>query len=277
MNKHYRRMRPLLGTYVEIGTALPSGCTAGNAVTAAFAAIETVQRLLSFHDPDSDLSRLNRSAGEPVGLHPLSVRILWLARRMTRASGGLFNCTVGGALVRRGALPDHGGPAALDHGDADDIEIGARRCEAGLRRPLRITLDGIAKGYAVDHAVRVLKSRGIGAGWINAGGDLRVFGDMALPVRRTIDNNGCSVSEHLRETAIATSVVRGIPDPRYPGCIVTGGAGVPAEGVWSVTAATAWRADALTKVAALAEDAGREPLIRRLGGCLVTPEYRICA
>lgn len=277
MNKYYRRMRPLLGTYVEIGIAFPSKHITENAVTAAFAAIETVQRLLSFHDPDSDLSRLNRSSGEPVDLHPLSLRVLRLARHMSRASDGLFNCTVGGALVNRGVLPDHGGPVVQDHGDANDIEICARRCKAKLRRPLRITLDGIAKGYAVDYAVQALKTRGIGAGWINAGGDLRVFGDMALPVRRAINNNGCTMLDHMRESAIATSVVRGIPDSRYPGCIVTGGAGIPAEGVWSVTAAMAWRADALTKVAALAEDAAREPLVRRLGGRLVTSEHAVCA
>lgn len=276
MSKHYRRMRPLLGTYVEIGTAFLPG-HAENAVTAAFAAIETVQRLLSFHDPDSDLSRVNRSAGEPVDLHPLSVRVLRLARGMTRASGGLFNCTVGGALVRSGVLLDHGGPAALDHGAADDIEICVRRRQVRLRRPLRITLDGIAKGYAVDYAVRVLKSRGVDTGWINAGGDLRVFGEMALPVRRVPNNEGCTWLGRLRETAIATSVVRRIPDSRYPGCIVAGGAATPAEGVWSVASATAWRADALTKVAALAEDASREPLVRRLGGRLITSDHTICA
>ncbi|RDV24218.1 hypothetical protein DXV75_15440 [Alteromonas aestuariivivens] len=37
-----------------------------------------------------------------------------------------------------------------------------------LRRPVLITLDGIAKGYAVDLGVRALKLAGIKAGWINA-------------------------------------------------------------------------------------------------------------
>jgi thiamine biosynthesis lipoprotein len=259
-------MRPLLGTFVEIGAA--GGPDTSSAITAAFAGIEMLQRLLSFHDPDSDLSRLNRSPGTEIRLHPLSFRVLRLARCFTRASGGLFNCTVGGALVREGRLPDHGGPLPLEYGTADDIEIFPDRNGARLCRPLRITLDGIAKGYAVDHGVRILRRHGVDSGWINAGGDLRVFGDLKLPVRRPEPAGGFSSFGELQRTALATSSVPHIPDSRFPGCIVAAGTAAPATGMWSVLAAQAWRADALTKVAALAQDAVRESLLRRLGGRL---------
>ncbi|HEX5055094.1 MAG TPA: FAD:protein FMN transferase [Gammaproteobacteria bacterium] len=265
-----RRMRPLLGTFVEIGARIGAGggAAANAAITAAFAGIETIQRLLSFHDPDSDLSRLNRRPGDEIELHPLSLRVLRLARCFTRASGGLFNCTVGGALVRLGRLPDHGGPPPLDFGIADDIEIFPERGSARLRRPLRITLDGIAKGYAVDHGVLILRRHGADSGWINAGGDLRVFGDMKLPVRRPEPDGGFTSFGELQLTALATSRVQNIPDDRFPGFIVAAGSDAPPKGVWSVLAAQAWRADALTKVAALAQDAAREALLNRLGGRL---------
>jgi thiamine biosynthesis lipoprotein len=270
-----RRMRPLLGTFVEIGARIGAGGgpDADAAITAAFAGIETIQRLLSFHDPDSDLSRLNRRPGDEIELHPLSLRVLRLARCITRASGGLFNCTVGGALVRLGRLPDHGGAPPLEYGTADDIEIFPDRNSARLRRPLRITLDGIAKGYAVDHGVRILRRQGVDSGWINAGGDLRVFGELRFPVRRPeLDGSFTSFGE-LHRTALATSSVCNIPDSRFPGCIVAAGAQTPATGMWSVLAAQAWRADALTKVAALAQDAARETLLRRLGGRLCPVQF----
>ena len=54
----FRRMRPLLGTFVEIALAAPAARAEG-AVAAAFAAIEQVQQQMSFHDADSDLSRIN--------------------------------------------------------------------------------------------------------------------------------------------------------------------------------------------------------------------------
>jgi thiamine biosynthesis lipoprotein len=51
-------MRPLLGTFVEI-RATGASSRLETAVRAAFAAIERVQRLMSFHDPRSDVSRIN--------------------------------------------------------------------------------------------------------------------------------------------------------------------------------------------------------------------------
>jgi thiamine biosynthesis lipoprotein len=260
-------MRPLLGTFVEIGFHPAGGDQA--AVLDAFAAIEEVQRRLSFQDPDSELSSLNRCGADFVALSPLAARVLRLARAMTAASDGLFNCTLGGALVRRGVLPDHGFGEMVDAGGAADIEIRGRA--ARLARPVRLTLDGIAKGFAVDLAVRVLRRAGLRAGWVNAGGDLRVFGPLTLPVHRREDGGALLPLGGLRDAAIASSAVRSRTDARFPGMIVSAAGNRLAPGVWSVLARHAWRADALTKVAALAPDATRQALLRRLGGQLVSP------
>jgi len=61
-------------------------------------------------------------------------------------------------------------------------------------------------------------------------------------------------------------MVRPEPDPRFPGWIVAGAAGMPQPGTWSVIAGTAARADALTKVAGLAPPHDRALAVRRLGG-----------
>lgn len=261
-----KRMRPLLGTFVEVG--VNSGDMPEHAINAAFAAIETVQTLMSFHDVNSDLSKLNQAAGKEVTLHPHSIRVLRLARAMTYASDGLFNCTVGGALIRLGVLPDHGAEPALDSGDASDIELHGR--QARLKRAVHITLDGIAKGYAVDCAVQALEKNGVKTGWVNAGGDLRVFGDYVLPVqRREIDGSYYALGG-LKDAAIATTTVRAQPDKTFPAWIISGSR-TPEIGTWSVLAPKAWRADALTKVASIANPAERSALIERLGGKLVIP------
>lgn len=258
-------MRPFLGTFVEVGAYSATGNIAP-AIDAAFKAIEEIQARLSFHSPHSDLSLLNSAQGKPVILRPGSARVLRLAKAMTRLSGGRFNCTVGGALVRRGVLPDHGFREFLDIGQADDILL--QGSTARLRRPVLITLDGIAKGYAVDMAIRALRNAKMQAGWVNAGGDLRVFGEHVLPVqRRELDGSMTSLGG-LKKAALASSGVRVSPDETFPGWIV-GEKRSPQLGVWTVLARTAWRADALTKVASMSSDSERSEWIRRLGGKLV--------
>ncbi|MFZ5722397.1 MAG: FAD:protein FMN transferase [Pseudomonadota bacterium] len=268
-----RRQQPLLGTFVEIGVAMRPGNAAGAhaAIDAGFAAIAGVQRQLAFHDPASELSRLNREGHRGIVLSPLAARVLRLALAMGRASDDRFNCTVGGELVRRGALPDHRpherrAEQAL-RGSWRDIGLQGRQVR--LRQPLCITFDGIAKGYAVDLAVQALRRHGAVAGWTNAGGDLRAFGDFVLPVQlRHADGTPGSV-HGLREAAIAASRVAAAPDPRHPGLIVAGDGDAPHAGQWTVLARRAWRADALTKVAALAAADERAALVARLGGILL--------
>lgn len=256
-------MRPLLGTYVEVGA---HGREAASAIDAAFACIEAAQRRWSFQDPESDLSRLNRSGGERVPLDAHTLRLLRLCGLLMRRSEGCFDCTVGGLLVRAGVLPDHGGRDALARGSADDIEIGPGW--ARLRRPVRLTLDGIAKGYAVDLGVGALRRARVDAGWINAGGDLRVCGNLALPVHRRELDGRLTPLGALRNAAIASSR-SAAPDTAFPAQLVSPVGVAPARGVWSVLARCAWRADALTKVAATTPAAQREERVRRLGGCVL--------
>jgi thiamine biosynthesis lipoprotein len=262
-------MQPWLGTFVEVG--VDAGRSADAAIDAAFGAIAEVHRLLSFQDADSDLSRLNRAGGRPVRVHRISSVALRLARAFMHASAGRFDCTVGGALERLGALPVHDGEAALEHGEAGDIAL-LRDGSVRLRRPVHVTLDGIAKGFAVDRAVRVLVGTGAGAGWVNAGGDLRVFGAVALPLALRDEEGGYRMAGRLRDCAVATSVTRVAPDAGYPAHIVSTMGDPVATGAWTVSAREAWRADALTKVAASWPAAGRVAAVRRLGGELIGHE-----
>jgi thiamine biosynthesis lipoprotein len=264
-----RRMRPLLGTFVEVGAR---GREAGAGIAAAFASVERAQALWSFQDAGSELSRLNSAPGRRVPLQPDSVRLLRIAQALMRRSAGAFDCTIGGALVLGGTLPDHGGPPPLPRGHADDLEIGAGW--ARLRRPVRLSLDGVAKGYAVDLAIRALRRAGVGAGWVNAGGDLRVFGAIALPVQQRRFDGRAAPLGALRDAALAssrTSTQDRLTDagPAFPGRIVAPAGQPLPSGVWTVLARSAWRADALTKVAAVTPAPRRGALVRQLGGCLV--------
>lgn len=260
-----RRARPLLGTFVEIQVEAAARTTGMAAIDQAFAVVQAVHERLSFHSPDSELTRLNQSPGQWQPLSPLGWRVLALARAMTRHSGERFNATVGGELVRLGHLPDHGG-GCLPQGSAADIEL--RPGAARLRRPVRITLDGIAKGYAVDRAVLALKCAGVEQGVVNAGGDLRLFGHEAQPfLVRGPAGQVLAQGEGIN-LAIASSSGNAHHASRFPGYLV--GSSEQRDNGWSVCARYAWRADALTKVAACAPAVSRAAEVERLGGLLIS-------
>lgn len=261
-----KRLRPLLGTFVEIAIAEPGSLSATQAeaaISAAFSCIEKIQQQLSFHDPASELSRLNSA---PYEWHPLtksSIQCLKLARALTRISAGKFNCTLGKQVVDKGALP----PLKTNHptlasGDWQDLELSGKY--ARLQRPVWITLDGIAKGFAVDSAIKTLQLLGVASAWVNAGGDIRVYGSAILPI---------SVRDHLgfdhamgglQNAAIATSTSTYTEET--PGILLTAEGNAIKPATWTVIAHSAWRADALTKVAANTPPAIRSEYIRQLGG-----------
>ena len=76
-----------------------------------------------------------------------------------------------------------------------------------LHRTLAIDLGGIAKGYAVDVAIDVLKRNGVLAACVNAGGDLRVYGAEAttVQVRDPLDPSIARAQLQLQDCALATS------------------------------------------------------------------------
>ena len=87
-----RRCRPLLGTFVEITAADADENRLYTAINAAFDAIEKIQKLMSAHDTDSELSSLNREAAvRPVAVSRELFLVLRRADRLAAESGGAFD------------------------------------------------------------------------------------------------------------------------------------------------------------------------------------------
>jgi len=187
------------------------------AIEAAFAEVARVQALMSFHQADSDLCRLNRqAAGGPTPIDALTFTTVEKALRLAAASDGAFDPTVGAAVVRAGALPEPvGAPPADPDATWRDVRLHAAARAVSFARPLRLDLCGIAKGFAVDLAVQALQAAGASSGCVNAGGDLRVFGTSESIALRT----GAAVGEaapvlELEEGAAASS--GGLDEPASP-------------------------------------------------------------
>jgi thiamine biosynthesis lipoprotein len=142
-----------------------------------------------------------------------------------------------------------------------DISLGSGatgwRCTAGALHKLAdgVTLDlgGIGKGYAVDAAIAVLRAQGAQSGWVNAGGDLRVFGPLSLPIDlRDEEQGGVHRFATLGNGAFATSRL----------ALSVAAARIARHA--SVAAPTCLWADALTKVV-IASGNSAHPLVERLG------------
>jgi FAD:protein FMN transferase len=228
-----RRARPMLGTLVDIG--VPEG--EGACLHAAFQAMEQVQRLMSVHEPHSDLSRSHEAAiGAFTPIHSWTASVLRLALQLQAQTSGLFDVALG---TGRWMLDRH-----------DDVDGIVR-----LDEHTRFDLGGIAKGFAVDQAIMAAQAAGATKVWVNAGGDLRAQG-LAVPVwLRNERGGGVHPWAEVQDGAMATSDFA-------PGAHSVLSGGQYAVHV-SVAAPHCLWADALTKVVGLA---GRldHPLVRDL-------------
>jgi thiamine biosynthesis lipoprotein len=172
--QHHTHAARALGTDVSITVAHTNAGRAAAAVRAAFAELETVERLMSIYRADSQLSQLNRdgSLSEP---HPYLVEVLQFASMMAAKTHGAFDVTVQPLwqLFREcrhaERLPTADEiTAARSLVDWRCVEIQPRQIR--LQTPARaITLNGIAQGFAADRVLAILREHGIQHALVNAG------------------------------------------------------------------------------------------------------------
>jgi thiamine biosynthesis lipoprotein len=246
-----RRARPLLGTYVEIEATGLAEPQLERTVDAAFGAIARVHRLMSFHDGESDVSRLNRDAArEVVAVDRWTAKVLEKARILFDATDGLFDCAVGHELMQGGSLPSEG-LGHVESGSFSAVELLSDN-RVRFSAPVAIDLGGIAKGFAVDRAIATLRAHGVHEALVNAGGDLRVIGDKPRTIHiRCPDRQDRVVQAGLlRNAAIATSDAAGTVAKQHGRPTSPG-----SRDAYSVVAPTCLLADALTKVLVQTQDA----------------------
>ncbi len=177
--------KPLLGTAVTI-TLLTHSENSEELLKEAFYAIEKVQKELSIYDPDSEVSRLNRTAAS--GKQRTAYDLFYLIRKSVEVSemtDGAFDITFASA----GKLWDFSNDEFVPPDDKTVKQtlrfISFRnllldrneKTVRFLRKETKIGLGGIAKGYAVSKAVEVLRSRGIAGAIVACAGDIQVIGN----------------------------------------------------------------------------------------------------
>ena len=280
--------RELMGTIVTI-TVIGEDSAA---IELAFKEIEKVESLMSRYDPDSQVSALN-SEGYIENADTLLINVLRKAEYYSAISNGAFDVTVQPLLelytesFRRKRKPpsDAEIKETLKLVDYANIMIAGDKVSFS-KEGMKITLGGIAKGYAVDRAVEVLKQNGIKHALVNAGGDMRAIGskgveDWSIALRNPRDETDYITVIKLNDKAVATSgdYERYFID-KSQHHIINPKTGKSALGLISVTVITdkAIDADALaTSVFVLGANKGLE-LIESLSGVeglLITEEKEV--
>ena len=263
----YKDSRLLMGTIVEVSS--PNQ----RAADIAFQEIERIETLLSYYKQDSEVSRLNKQGRLRVS--PEALYVIKKADEFWRATQGAFDVAVAPLMELWGFYHQ-------DYRVPDDFEIEEIRELIGFDKlkidgsiiefeieGMSIDLGAIAKGFAIDCAVKKLRLAGINSALLNAGGDIYCLGDkQGIPWRVGIKSGrspDCSGYLELEDKAVATSgdyeqffIVNNI---RY--ChILNPKTGRPAEsGIKSVSvvAEDCLTADALaTSIFVLGKEKGRE-------------------
>lgn len=290
------RRQYLMGTLVAIQA------TDDEAITAAFQEIARVERLAA-KGGESELARLNGKAPtEPVKVSDELFSLLEEALGYKGLTWGKFDIALGkltdlwgfsggqNQVQPRVPSPEEIGGLLGDR----EVVLDKDKQTVKLGPNAELDLGGIAKGYAVDRAIQILKDRGVKAALVDAGGDIRGYGGRSgkffsqRPFRIAIqhprvEGEILGIVELSGDRAIATSgdyqryfIQDGV---RYHH-ILDPATGRPARSCISVTilAPTARAADALaTGVFVLGPQRGME-LIERLPqveGIIVSSEGRI--
>jgi thiamine biosynthesis lipoprotein len=187
----------------------------------AFDEVDRIDRLMSHYKANSPLSRVNREAAQhPVAVEPELFDFIAEAMRYHRESDGAFDITVGplmkawGFFNGEGHMPsDNELAAARRHVGGAHVTLNAiQKTIAFDEAGVELDLGGIAKGYAVDRVVDLLKRRQIAAALVSAGGST-IYGLGAPPgadawdvmLQDPIDPRKVAFTVPLKDRALSVS------------------------------------------------------------------------
>lgn len=206
----------IMGTQVRVELWHDDAAEADRLLAAVMTEMGRIDAAYSPYRESSELSRLNREA--PSGWVDVSAELFDLllqSRRMSELSGGAFDITfasVGRFFdYRQGNRPDDEQlRQAIEGIDYRHVELDEQASRVRFSRPeVYVDLGGIAKGYAVDLGIAILRRAGVTQASVSAGGDSYILGDRrgkpwTVGIRDP-RSDAMTVVLPLSDTAVSTS------------------------------------------------------------------------
>jgi FAD:protein FMN transferase len=258
------------------------------AVERALAWFATVERICTRFDTTSEVMQLMEHVGKPVRVSTLLFEVAAFALDLAEQTAGAFDPTIGASLEQLGFNVNYTTGAqvrsAVDAAGVSfrDVRLDRRRGTILLRRPLVLDLNAVAKGLAIDLAVRELAEYTDVC--LEAGGDLYVrgrnpSGDLwSVGIQHPRAEGMLARTLRVTDAAVCTSgdYERRAPGPGAEGHILDARTRRPVSDLASVTvvAPTAMAADGLSTAAmVLGRERGLSFLeSQAVGGLLIAPD-----
>jgi thiamine biosynthesis lipoprotein len=179
-----KREEAIMGTRIAVELWAEDAARGEALITRVMDEMRRVDELMSTYKPTSQVSLVNaRAAQEPVTVDADLFGLLQTALDYSRVTEGAFDITYAsvGYLYdyRRHIKPsDAAIAAALPAVDYRHILLDPKARSVRFSQPgVRIDLGGIAKGWAVDSGIELLRAAGVERAFVTAGGDTRIIGD----------------------------------------------------------------------------------------------------
>jgi thiamine biosynthesis lipoprotein len=260
----FHEERAIMGTRVGVELWAEDRASADAHIERVMQEMHRIDELMSTYKPTSQVSIVNAEAARhPVRVDADLFGLLETSLEYSRLTEGAFDITYAsvGHLYdfRRGIKPtDEEIAKALPGVNYRHVILDREARTVRFSQPgVRIDLGGIAKGWAVDQGIDILRAAGIEHAMVNAGGDTRIIGDRfgkpwMVGIRDPREEGKLIVRIPLEDAALSTSgdyerffEADGV---RYHH-IIEPASGRPARAVRSVTVIgpTATRTDGLSK------------------------------
>ena len=216
----YTKTVLLMGSRFDITVVATNKAEGDLFIDAAIAEIRRIEKLISSWDSNSQISRVNRSAGlKPESVDKEVFELVKRAKHISQISDGAFDISY--ASIDRiwkfdgtmKSLPTEANiRKSVEKIDYKNIVLNQNDQTIFLKNAgMKIGFGGIGKGYAADMAKKLLLSMGVKSGIINASGDLNTWGvkpdgtDWTVGITNPLNKKNIFSWVPLKDKAVATS------------------------------------------------------------------------
>ena len=184
LNK-YSQVLLLMGSRFEFIAVSDDSIKANKSIQAAISEVKRIEKLISSWDPASQTSLINANAGvKPVKVAAELFNLIKRSKKVSLLTNGIFNISYAsmdkvwkfdGTMTE---FPDSAIIASsVSKINFENIDLDENNSTVFLKhKGMKIGFGAIGKGYAANRAKKIMISKNIEHGLVNAGGDLKSWG-----------------------------------------------------------------------------------------------------
>ncbi|HEY9051668.1 MAG TPA: FAD:protein FMN transferase [Gammaproteobacteria bacterium] len=213
----YKEERAIMGTEIAVDLWHEDESIAAHCGALVFEEMQRINELMSPYLPESELARINAEASDkPVKISEELFGLIKESLKYSEISDGAFDITYASVgymydYRKRQRPNDLIIDQTVEKINYRHIQLNEQQHTIQFAtKGVRIDLGGIAKGYAIDTSVAILKRCGIKNGYVSAGGDSRIIGDRngrpwVLGIKHPRQSDKVVVKLPLTNIAVSTS------------------------------------------------------------------------